>query len=188
MTVSAVPVTDLLREWEGGRSDLLDRLLPTLYQELHRIAARELRREARDHTLQPTALVNEAYLRLREVEGVRFEDRQEFFGFAAHLIRRILVDHARRKGAQKRGAGNLRVTLGEAEEMDAARPADLVALDDALKQLSRLDRRKGAVVELRFFGGLSAEEIAAHLRVSPITVHREWRRARAWLLRELQPA
>lgn len=186
MTVAAVPVTDLLHEWVGGRSESLDRILPVLYHELHRIAARELRREAPDHTLQPTALVHEAYLRLRDLHGVSFTDRQQFFGFAAHLIRRILVDHARKKGAQKRGAAGFRVTLTEAEGQSFSRPPDLVALDDALKQLAMFDRRKSTVVELRFFGGLSAEETAALLRVSPVTIHREWRRARAWLFRELQ--
>lgn len=186
MTVSAVPVTDLLREWVDGKSENLDHLLPVLYDELHRIAARELRREGPEHTLQPTALVNEAYLKLRDVAGVSFESRSQFLGFAAHLIRRILVDHARRKLAQKRGSAGVKVTLFEADAVAWSRPPDLVALDDALKELTSLDARKGAVVELRFFGGLSAEEIAALLKTSAVTVHREWRRARAWLLREMQ--
>lgn len=188
MTVSVVPVTDLLREWVDGKSEGLDQLLPVLYEELHRIAERELRRETPDHTLQPTALVHEAYLRLRDVAGVSFADRHQFLGFAAHLIRRILVDHARRKRAQKRGAANLRVTLVEAEAVGMARSPDLIALDDALQTLASLDPRKNTVVELRFFGGLSADETASLLGLSAVTVHREWRRARAWLYRELQPS
>jgi RNA polymerase sigma factor (TIGR02999 family) len=186
MTVSAVPVTDLLREWVGGKPENLDHLLPVLYDPLHRIAARELRRESGDHTLQPTALVNEAYLKLRDIAGVSFASRNQFLGFAAHLIRRILVDHARRKQAQKRGSAGVKVSLLEADAVAWSRPPDLVALDDALMQLSALDPRKRAVVELRFFGGLSAEEIAVLLETSAVTVHREWRRARAWLLREMQ--
>lgn len=186
MNAPAVPVTDLLHQWTNGNPELLDQLVPTLYQELHRIAARELRREIPDHTLQPTALVNEAYLKLRGVAGISFVDRQQFFGFAAHLIRRILVDHARKKGALKRGAAGLRVTMDEAEAVAHSRPPDLVALDDALNQLASLDARKASVVELRFFGGLSAEESGSLLKISAVTVNREWRRARAWLFRELQ--
>lgn len=164
---------------------MVDRVVPLLYEELRRIAARELRRERPTHTLQATALVNEAYLRLRQVHGVTWEDRHQFLGFAAHLIRRILVEHARKRASAKRGGGSLRVTLAEAEVLGTGRRPDLVTLDDALTALAEIDPRKAAVVELRFFGGLSVEESAAVLRISPETVGREWRRAKAWLYHEL---
>lgn len=178
-------MTALLREWSEGDSQVADQVVPLLYQELKRIAARELRRERSEHTLQVTALVNEAYMRLRDVHGVTWEDRSQFLGFASHLIRRILVDHARRKGAARRGGGALRVTLSEAAELGSRRPPDLVAVDEALRTLAEIDRRKAAVVELRFFCGLTVEETAAVLRTSPETVGREWRRAKAWLHQEL---
>ncbi len=164
---------------------MADRVVPLLYEELKRLASRELRRERPEHTLQVTALVNEAYMRLREVHGVTWEDRSQFLGFAAHLIRRILVDHARRRSAARRGGGAVRTTLDEADGLVARQPPDVIAVDDALRTLAQIDRRKAAVVELRFFGGLTVEETAAVLRVSPETVGREWRRAKAWLYREL---
>jgi RNA polymerase sigma factor (TIGR02999 family) len=178
-------LTALLREWSDGDSRMADRVVPLLYQELRRLAARELRRERPEHTLQVTALVNEAYMRLRDVHGVTWEDRGQFLGFAAHVIRRILVDHARHKGAARRGGGAVRATLSEAADLAAKRPPDVLAVDEALRALAEVDRRKAAVVELRFFGGLTVEETAAVLHTSPETVGREWRRAKAWLYQEL---
>jgi RNA polymerase sigma factor (TIGR02999 family) len=178
-------VTGLLQKWSERDPEIADQVLALLYDELKRLAARELRHERPAHTLQATALVHEAYLRLRSVHGVAWRDRTQFLGFATHLMRRILVEHARRLGAAKRGGGRMRVTIAEAEAVGAGRPVDLLALDDALGALERLDARKAAVVELRFFGGLTVEETAVALRVSPETVGREWRRAKAWLYQEL---
>ena len=181
----AGPLTEMLRKWSEGDTRIADRVVPLLYEELKRIAARELRRERPEHTLQATALVNEAYLRLRDVHGVTWEDRNRFLGFASHLMRRILVEHARKKGSAKRGGGGRRVTLGEASGLGSRRPPDLVALDDALGALAEIDARKAAVVELRFFGGLTEIETAEVLGLSPETIRREWRRAKAWLYQEL---
>lgn len=175
----------MLRNWADGDPRMADLVVSTLYEELKQIAAREFRRERSEHTLQVTALVSEAYLRLRDVHGISWESRAEFFGFVAHLMRRILVEHARRKVRAKRGGGAVRVTLEEAERLGTRRPHDLLALDAALGALGEVDARKAAVVELRFFGGLSQEETAAVLRLSPETVGREWRRAKAWLYQEL---
>lgn len=179
------PVTELLRVWATGVPEAGDHVVQILYDELKRIAARELGRERPEHTLQPTALVHEAYLRLREVHGVVWEDRNRFLGFAAHLMRRILVEQARRKATAKRGGSSHRVTVVEAALVGTDRPPDVLAVDEALSTLSRLDSRKAAVVELRFFGGLTAEETARVLGLSAETVGREWRRAKAWLYREL---
>lgn len=179
------PVTDMLREWARGHTEAGDQVVEIVYGELKRIAVREFRRELREHTLQPTALVHEAYLRLREIHGVVWEDRNRFFGFAAHLMRRILVEQARRRATAKRGGLGHRVTLAEVEQIGTSRPPDLLALEEALTTLGDLDPRKAAVVELRFFGGLNIEETAAVLGVSQETVGREWRRAKAWLFREL---
>ena len=179
------PLTELLRLWSEGDPRMADRVVPLLYEELKRIAARELQNERPEHTLQVTALVHEAYLRLRQVHGVTWDDRNQFLGFASHLIRRILVEHARKKAALKRGGGGQRVTLSEAEQLGMSRPPDLIVLDEALSALAELDLRKAAVVELRFFGGLTVEETAAVLGISPETVGREWRRAKAWLYQAL---
>lgn len=181
-------ITKLLQSWSAGDSQAAERVLPLVYDELRRIASRQLRQERGDHTLQATALVNEAYLRLERQEGFEWPSRAHFFAFAAHLIRRVLVDHARHHNRAKRGGRIEKVTLAEAVDLSLEKPPDLVALDDALLHLETLDPRKAAVVELRFFGGLTLEEIAHHLSVSPETVGREWRRARAWLYTELQPA
>lgn len=178
-------LTEMIRHWSAGDPAMADRVVPALYQELRRIAAREFRRERSADTLQATALVSEAYLRLRDVHGIAWQDRDQFLGFAAHLIRRILVEHARKKAAAKRGGRGLHVTLSEAEEVAARRPPDLLALDEALRALGEVDARKAAVVELRFFGGLTVEETASALRLSPETVGREWRRAKAWLYQEM---
>jgi RNA polymerase sigma factor (TIGR02999 family) len=180
-------VTHLLRQWSSGDREAAEKVMPLVYDELRRIAALQLRRERSEHTLQATAIVHEAYLRLSEQGGLRWPSRTHFFAFAAHLIRRILVDQARLRGRAKRGGHLHRVTLAEAAELAPGRSLDLVALDDALSALEALDPRKAAVVELRFFAGLSLEETAVQLGISTETVSREWRRAKAWLYRELRP-
>jgi len=179
------PVTEMLQAWTAGEIEAGDRVVQLLYDELKRIAVREFRCERPDHTLQPTALVHEAYLRLREVHGIVWESRDRFFGFAAHLMRRILVEQARRRAAVKRGGDRSRVTLDEAALGGLGRAPDVLAVDEALSALAELDRRKARVVELRFFGGLTIRETAAVLNLSPETVGREWRRAKAWLYQEL---
>ena len=180
-------ITKLLQTWSAGDSAAAEQLLPMVYDELRQIAARQLRHERVGHTLQATAVVNEAYLRLQGSEGFQWPSRAHFYAFAAHLIRRVLVDYARHRNRAKRGGGLEQVTLAEAEDLALERAPDMVALDEALTQLETLDPRKAAVVELRFFGGLTTDEIARHLSVSPETVGREWRRAKAWLFDQLQP-
>ena len=178
-------VTALLRDWSGGDRAALERLMPLVYQELRRLAASYLRVERPDHTLQPTALVHEAYLRLVDQRGVNWQNRAHFFGIAAQMMRRILVDHARRRQAAKRDATALRLqTTGE----EGSHDPELLALDHALCGLESLDSRQARIVELRFFGGLTVEETAEVAGVSPATVKREWRTARAWLAREIRPA
>jgi RNA polymerase sigma factor (TIGR02999 family) len=180
-----VDVTTLLVAWRNGEPAALERLVPLVRDELHRIAARCMRGERRDHTLQATALVNEAYVRLVDVQRIDWQDRAHFLAMSARLMRRVLVDHARARNYQKRGGGALRVTLVEGLEGSDERAPDLVALDDALETLAQFDERKSRVVELRFFGGLSVEEAAAVLDVSPETIMRDWKVAKAWLIREL---
>jgi len=180
-------VTQLLQRWSAGDREAMTRVVPLLYDELHRIAHREMRRERGLRTLQATALVHEAFLRLQQQLGTDWTSRSHFFAFAAHLIRRILIDEARQRHRQKRGFGLQRETLAEAAELALSRSPDLVALDDALNSLEAADPFKAAVVELRFFGGLSREEAATALGVSPETVGRHWRQAKAWLHRELSP-
>lgn len=178
-------VTGLLRQWTEGDQDALQKLMPIVYEELRRLAGHYLRLERPNHTLQPTALVNEAFLRLVGQKEVVWQNRAHFFGIAAQMMRRILVDHARRRAAAKRDAG-LRVELtqpGAEEAFD--REPELLALDEALTQLEALDPRQARIVELRFFGGLTVEETAEVTGVSARTVKREWRTARAWLRREL---
>jgi RNA polymerase sigma-70 factor, ECF subfamily len=178
-------VTELLRAWSDGDDDALERLMPLVEAELRRLAGAYMRRERREHTLQATALVNEAFLRLTDARRVRWQDRAHFLGISARLMRRVLVDHARHRGYQKRGGGAQRVTLHE--ELATLDPAlDVVALDLALDALAKVDVRKSRTVELRFFGGLSVEETAEVLQVSPDTVKRDWRLAKLWLLRELE--
>jgi RNA polymerase sigma factor (TIGR02999 family) len=174
----------MLQEWSEGNREVPARLMPLVYAELRRLASGYLRRERPDHTLQPTALVHEAYLRLADQSHVRFDDRAHFFNVAAKVMRRILVDHARRHRAEKRGFGR-RLPFDEAVGSPAAPDLDLVALDEALQNLAAQDRRKAQVVELRFFGGLSVEETAEVLNVSAPTVKNEWRLAKAWLRREM---
>jgi RNA polymerase sigma-70 factor, ECF subfamily len=187
MRIADGTVTQLLQDWSSGNPQAAEEVLPLVYQELRRIAARQLRRERDDHTLEATALVHEAYMRLQGHEGFHWPSRAHFFAFAAHLIRRILVDHARNRNRAKRGGGWERVTLAEAADLALGRNPDLLALDEALSSLETLDPRKAAVVELRFFAGLNLEETAAQLGVSPETVGREWRRAKAWLYCQLRP-
>jgi RNA polymerase sigma-70 factor (ECF subfamily) len=178
-------VTDLLIAWGDGDRSALDRLIPLVEAELHSLARRYLRRERAGHTLQTTALVNEAYLRLVDYKDLQWQNRAHFFAVSAQVMRRILVEHARSRRSIKRGAAPQRISLDEAASVPLDRPADLVALDDALRELATFDRRKHEVVELRFFGGLSVEETAEVLKVSRLTVIRDWQTAKAWLYREL---
>jgi RNA polymerase sigma factor (TIGR02999 family) len=182
---SAHDVTQLLLAWSDGDESALAQLVPLVQAELHRLAQHYLRQERPGHILQTTALVNEAYMRLIDWEHVRWQNRAHFFGVSARLMRRILVDEARRCQFVKRGGKALKVSLGEAAAVAQDRGADVVALDEALKSLAELDARKSDIVELRFFGGLSVEETAEVLKVSPRTVLREWSLAQAWLYREL---
>jgi RNA polymerase sigma factor (TIGR02999 family) len=179
-------VTRLLKAWSGGDSKALDELFPIVYTEVRKLARSYLRRERPDHTLQPTALVNEAYMRLVDQRHVDWQNRAHFFGIAAQVMRRVLVDHARMRQADKRGSGERPVVLDEALALVAERTPDVVALDDALRALAELDPRQAQIVELRFFGGLSIEEAAEVIGLSPATVKREWSAARAWLRRELE--
>lgn len=178
-------VTDLLDAWSAGDPGALDELMPLVVDELHGIASRQFHREAGDHTLQPTAIVNEAFLRLRGQRKVQWHNRVEFFAVAARLIRRILVDHARRRQRVKRGAGVKPLPLEEVFGLGTERAPNLVALDDALEGLSRLAPRQGRIVELRIFGGLTLDEAANTLDVGRSTVQRDWNAALLWLRREL---
>src|SRR3954465_15658089 len=178
-------ITELLLAWSDGDESALERLVPLVHQELRRLARRQMAGEQQGHTLQTTALVNEAYLRLVDLRRMRWQDRSHFLGMSARLMRRILVDHARVRLAQKRGGSQHKVSLDEAASVAADRPVDLIALDDALAALAVVDPRKGQVVEMRFFGGLNIEETAEALNVSSETVKRDWKVAKAWLLREL---
>ena len=182
-------VTGLLASWCDGDEAAFERLMPLVHGELTRLARNYLRRERPGHTLQPTALVNEAYMRLVDWKSVRWQNRAHFFGVAAQMMRRILVDFARARPAPKRDGGARLITLGEADRIPRQEPtADLLALDEALDALAAFDPRKAAIVELKFFGGLSVEETAEVLKVSPTTVMREWAKAKAWLYRELSGA
>lgn len=184
---AAPAVTALLRAWTAGDDAALDALVPVVYTELRRQAARAMRRESTGHTLSPTALVHEAYVRLVQAERVPWQNRAQFFGVAARLMRRVLVDHARARHAAKRGGHDRQISLadvGQAEE-DGTDAADVLAVHDALQRLAALDPEQARLVELRYFGGLTIEETATVLSVSPATVKREWVIARAWLRREL---
>jgi RNA polymerase sigma-70 factor (ECF subfamily) len=178
-------ISALLVAWGGGDESALDRLMPLVYDELRRLAHRYMSHERAGHTLQTTALVNEAYLRLVNWREARWQNRAHFFAVSAQMMRRILVDFAREKQYLKRGGGALRVSLAEVASFNDQPAAHLVALDEALNALAEVDQRKGQVVEMRFFGGLSVEEVAEVLRVSKETVMRDWRLAKVWLLREL---
>ena len=178
-------ITQLLRAWAGGEQEALAKLTPLVYAELHRTAHRYMAREQTGHTLQTTALVNEVYLRLVKAREVNWQNRAHFFAICARMMRRILTDFARSRRYIKRGGNTTLVSFDETLTEGKESPADIAALDDALQALAKFDERKSRVVELRFFGGLSVEETAEVLRVSVETVHRDWKLAKAWLLREL---
>ncbi len=178
-------LTQLLVDWSDGDEDALARLMPAVYDELRSLAGRYLNRERSDHTLQTTALVHEAYIRLIDQKRVRWQSSLQFFALAAQMMRRILVDHARSHRYAKRGGGMRKISLDDAPEVSMDRAADLVAVDDAMKALSELDPELSRLVELRFFGGFKAQEIADHLGVSVPTVNRRWKMAKAWLYRYL---
>ena len=179
-------VTTLLRAWRDGDEAALDKLVPLVEAELHRLAKAYMVRERSDHTLQPTALVNEAFIRLTDARSVEWHDRVHFIAVSARMMRRVLVDHARGRGSQKRGARAVHLTLEETRLLAPERDEVVLALDDALKALAAVDPRRARVVELRFFGGLDIEEAAVVLQVSPQTIKRDWRLAKAWLSRELR--
>jgi len=185
MDSQTADVTRLLRAWSVGDRAALDQLTPLVYAELRRMAGRYMQRENPGNTLQATALVNEAFLRLVDAAGVRWQDRAHFFAISAQMMRRILVDAARARGSAKRGGGAVRLDLNESIDGLPAPDHRLVDLDEALESLARFDARKAKVVELRFFGGLSVEETAEVLKISPQSVMRDWKLARAWLMREL---
>jgi RNA polymerase sigma factor (TIGR02999 family) len=177
-------VTRLLVDWGNGDQAALDELIPLVYDELRRLAGRYMRRESKGHTLQTSALVNEAYLRLVDQKNVKWQNRAHFFGVASQLMRRILVDHARNRSRAKRGGGAQMVSLAE-QAVISKEVTDVIALDDALKNLAEMDKRKSQIVEMKFFGGLTTEEVAEVLKVTSRTVEREWRKAKAWLNRAI---
>jgi RNA polymerase sigma factor (TIGR02999 family) len=187
MTPSPKSITELLIEWRDGDERALDNLIPLVYEEMRRLARYYMRRERPGHTLQTAALVNEAYLRLVDYKGMRWQNRSHFYAVASQAMRRILVDHARSRRYEKRGGGAQTVELDEAEGLVQKQAADMIALDDALTDLAALDSRKSQIVEMRYFGGMSVEDTAEALGVSAVTVMREWRTAKAWLLRALTP-
>lgn len=178
-------ITQLLAEWSNGNQTALDKLYPLVYDELHRMAGRYMNRERKNHTLQTTALINEAYVRLVDQKHLHWENRAHFFAISAQIMRRILIDHARRHAYAKRGGGAQKVSLDETAIVASDPATDLILLDEALGRLAEIDPRRGQVVELRYFGGLSNEEIAGVLKISENTVTRDWNMARAWLYQEL---
>jgi RNA polymerase sigma-70 factor (ECF subfamily) len=182
---SSSEITGLLRAWQAGDRAALDRLTPLVYGELHRMASRSMAGENPGNSLQPTALVNEAWLHLVEARDVRWQDRAHFFAVSAQMMRRILVDGARARRSEKRGGGLLRLNLNESIDGVVDRSAELISLDEALDRLAGFDPRKAKVIELRFFGGMSVEETAEVLKISPQSVMRDWKLARAWLMREM---
>ena len=185
MTPTPQDVTELLLDWSNGNQAALDQLMPLVYEELHRLAHRYMARERLEHTLQTSALLNEAYLKLVDQKNVRWQNRAQFLGIAAKLMRQILVDHAKQRHRIKRGGDARHVPLDEAVVVSPARAAEMMALDDALQTLAAVDQRKSQILELRFFGGLSIEETAEVLGVSPGTVMRDWTLAKAWLRMEM---
>jgi RNA polymerase sigma-70 factor, ECF subfamily len=182
----APDVTLLLRKLADGNQQAAGELIPVVYDELHRLAVRHLRRERQDHTLQPTALVHEAYIKLVAQRDADWQSRNHFFAVASNLMRRILVDYARRHLREKRGGGQTRLSLDEAPLLSPARPDTMLAIDESLTRLEKMDVRQARIVELRYFGGLTVEESAQVLGVSPTTIRREWASAKAWLYRELK--
>ena len=185
-TVSSKDVTQLLFAWSNGDKEALHRLIPLVYEELHRLAARYMRKEDPGHTLQATALVNEAYCRLIEQKDVRWQNRAHFYGIAAQLMRRILVDHARSRRRAKRGGGAEKISLDETAVIPQPQSSHIILLDDALTRLAQFDPQKSSIVELKFFGGLTTEEIAEVEQLSIRMIEREWRKARAWLYDAIQ--
>lgn len=183
---SSSDITGLLVDWSNGDQSALDKLLPLVEKELHRLAHSYMRRESPDHTLQTTALVNEAYLKLIDQKKTRWQNRAHFFGIAARIMRRILMNYARDQQRLKRGGGAIQVSLSEVAVISLSKTTDLLALDEALERLAATDERKARVVELRYFGGLSVEETAEVLGISEITVLRDWKFAKAWLLRDIE--
>jgi len=188
MNAAPHEVTKLLKDWSGGDQTALDKLMPLVYDELHRLAHQHMLREKPGHLLQTSALINEAYLRLVDEPQVNWQNRTHFFGIAARLMRRILVDEARKRNSAKRGGEVIQVSLHEAMTVPQEQAANVVALDDALKDLEAIDSRQSEIVELRFFGGLSIDETAEVLKVSPGTVMRDWTFARAWLRNQMSGA
>ncbi len=188
LSTSSATITQLLVQWSRGEQQALDALTPVVYQELRRLARRHLRRERPDHTLESTALVHEAYLRLVDQRNIQWQNRNQFFALASELIRRILVDYARNRMAAKRGGQNVKLSLDEAMAAPEDKNLDLVTLDDALQALAARDPRQSRIVELRYFGGLTLETTAEVLGVSPATVKRDWVSAKAFLKRELTRA
>ncbi|HUK92110.1 MAG TPA: sigma-70 family RNA polymerase sigma factor [Blastocatellia bacterium] len=185
MAASPKEVTKLLLDWNNGDQTAIDKLFPLVYQELRRLAAHYMQGEHPGHTLQSTALVNEAYIRLADYNRMRWQDRAHFFAVAAQVMRHILIDHARAHKYAKRGGGAVRISLEDAAILSAEHAPDLVALDDALKSLEAVDRRKCQIVEMRFFGGLSIDETAEVMKLSSMTIQREWRWAKAFLHKEI---
>ena len=185
-TASPSEVTQLLRAWGDGDQDALNKLIPLVYQELHRLASHYMRKENPNHTLQTSALVNEAYLRLVDQKKLRWQNRAHFFGVAAQLMRRILVDHARTRASLKRGAGVQKLSLDETAIMTFDKASEFLQLDEALTSLSEFDPRKSRIVEMKIFCGMNMEEIAEIEKVSAGTIEREWRKAKLWLQREMQ--
>ena len=188
MTNAPQDITKLLMDWSDGNGEVLDQLLPLVYEELHRMAKHYMNSQPSGHTLQTTALIHEAYLKLADQHDQRWENRAHFFGVAAQAMRHILIDHARSHQTQKRGGDTQVISLEDVAVISKERVAEVIALDDALKALETEDARKVRVVELRYFGGLSVKETAQVLKVSPDTVMRDWRFAKTWLLRELSNA
>lgn len=186
MTIGSDQVTVLLRKWSEGDENALEQLTPLVYDELHRLAHRHMRRESAGHVLQTSALINEAYLRLVDQPRIQWESRAHFFGIAARLMRRILVDDARKRNSAKRGGSLIQVPLDEIENLAQQQAANVVAVDEALQRLEAIDTRQSQIVELRFFAGLSIDETAELLKVSPGTVMRDWTFARAWLKSQMK--
>ena len=186
MSENRQEISVILRDWNGGSRASADALLPLVYDELRSIAANYLRKERSDHTLQPTALVHEAYMKLVDISDMRWQDRAHFFAVSSNVMRHILVDHARAKRTEKRGGGAQKIALQDVVSLSTTDDVDLIAIDDALKELAKFDEQQSRIVELRFFGGLTIEETAHVVGISPATVKREWAMAKAWLRRKLQ--
>jgi len=185
-TAASKGITELLRDWSGGNRQALAALMPLVYEELRKLAASYLRRQASEHTLQTAGLIHEAYFRLIDQKEVSWKNRAHFYGIAAHSMRRVLLDYARKRATAKRGGPEIRVTISEALAGAEPRDLDLIALDDALTQLAAMDPQQGRIVELRYFSGLTIEECAEVLGISAATVKRDWGMARAWLHRKLK--